>query len=353
MSKTTKTVIVLAIITAALFGLYKHNLIKPTTKVNDEKNMVVNKADKKNTDEKSENDSIIKIVNPASYFCIEQSGLPEIKDQKAYCKLSNGDSVELWENFYANTKEQNKDIASSKDLMEKNEDLNVIGDKIVGYYDVKNGKIGKLHTTKYTENYSADIQKIVDYVEKVMPEKYYKQIRYIEVAISKMEKMDAYAAQINKKNDTWILSINLPRTIKDGKIIDNFYPVLVHELTHVEGLNGEQMDANAKNTYVAGEGTLKTDSPLNQFYKKFWEEKGKEYTELGVEKTYKKYPNDFVNEYSSTNVIEDFAESYAYFVTGKPIESGDESGLAKQKFEFFKQFPKLMELKEDYVNRVK
>lgn len=112
-------------------------------------------------------------------------------------------------------------------------------------------------------------------------------------------------AYVEPFDDTgkWVYSINLGTYEKEDereKLV-----TIVHELAHIVSLNKEELNQNTTcNTLKLDEGCSNADSHINIFWNKFWQNQ--------KDGEYKK--DDFVSEYASSNVVEDFAESFAYFV---------------------------------------
>ena len=105
---------------------------------------------------------------------------------------------------------------------------------------------------------------------------------------------------------------------------------------------------------MVADGCAKSDSYINIFYQKFWADIISEWDEMQYIENedefldqsdlfYDKYQNRFLTIYSSTNIDEDIAESWAAFVLrDKPK---DET-MFEQKILFFYDFPELVDLRE-------
>ncbi|MBL8097614.1 MAG: hypothetical protein JNK81_00420 [Anaerolineales bacterium] len=157
---------------------------------------------------------------------------------------------------------------------------------------------------------------------------------------------------------------------------------LVHEYAHLLTLNDTQASvdeeiyndptnlnlqiekaATCKN-YFTGAGCSYPDSYVNAFYNNFWIDVNDEWqaidrlqynedgTELADDFTpyynalfnfYLTHQDQFVDDYSTTHLAEDIAESFTYFVfSPKPV--GD--SIIDQKILFFYDYPELVELRE-------
>ena len=64
---------------------------------------------------------------------------------------------------------------------------------------------------------------------------------------------------------------------------------------------------------------------------------------------YEKYQSRFVNQYASTDPVEDIAESWTAFVS-RPTPSGN--SVAEQKIKFFSQFPESIELRYQFIKSI-
>ena len=163
-------------------------------------------------------------------------------------------------------------------------------------------------------------------------------------ALSPNELSDKYIEQFdvykNEKDDTiafvddedgngkWRIAIN--DTVYRKQNEREQYMSLIHELAHIISLNKDQMLFNYTSenngvrkcfTLYLDEGCLKEDSYLYKFYTNFkndiW---GK--SEVEIKKIisnykaddYHDYNNSFITDYAATNEVEDFAESFTYFV---------------------------------------
>ncbi len=106
-------------------------------------------------------------------------------------------------------------------------------------------------------------------------------------------------------------------------------------------------DTSNQNLYTVEEGTLKKDAYLNQYYHKFWaplmDEFSDVYSEDDAIRFYENHRDEFVTEYAASNPSEDFAESFAYFISDdKPTDGSVKS----QKILFFYQYPELVAMRD-------
>jgi hypothetical protein len=145
---------------------------------------------------------------------------------------------------------------------------------------------------------------------------------------------DSVAYVTDEEGDgTWQVAINLP-TYNEVELSEK-KTTLVHELAHIISLNSSQVKpANSCKALLLDEGCAKEDSYINVFNEKFWKNiKNPKYSS-----------EKFVTEYATTDVTEDFAESFSYFVLGKGKESLGAS-VRDQKVSLFYSYPELVTIR--------
>lgn len=135
-------------------------------------------------------------------------------------------------------------------------------------------------------------------------------------------------------NWKWHMAINLPAhqnsDIKEQKA------TIIHELSHIITLNNDQMNSSngVCGAYETDEGCTKASSYLNQFYQTFW----KNVTNPSFDE------QQFVTDYATTNVEEDIAESFAFFI----LESNHQTNTTRnQKVHFFNTFSELVTMRQE------
>ena len=150
--------------------------------------------------------------------------------------------------------------------------------------------------------------------------------------------------------------------------------ILVHEFGHVITLNTDQIPSSdyyfswnqnpaVCNEFLTPDGCSLPDSYINRFYQNFWKDIFDEWRET-VEKPiihhpdefyelvnqfYVKHPDQFVREYASTNIKEDLAESFMYFVM-EPKPTG--SDIVSQKILFFYDFPEAVLIRQQMIQNI-
>jgi hypothetical protein len=152
---------------------------------------------------------------------------------------------------------------------------------------------------------------------------------------------------------------------------------LIHEFGHLLTLNADQVPpgqgifsrrdhgkvhdlaVSLCPSYYPGEGCSRTNSYINQFYQRFWVNIYEEWNEIDhieddrayyekLNRFYEQYQDQFLTSYAATDPAEDIAESWAYFIFA-PKPQGDTIG--EQKVLFFYQYPHLVSLRNEIVNR--
>lgn len=182
----------------------------------------------------------------------------------------------------------------------------------------------------------------------------------------------AWVVQSTRDPDKWQVGFDL---------LDSDYPpylaeALIHETGHLLTLNTLQMPFNDLHFYVYDEeqkafrgcpqyaqdsGCSAPYSYINLFYERFWKDIYAEWTEIEKEaqKTesfeeylsimegfYDDHDALFLNSYAATNIHEDTAESFSYFVlNARP--AGD--SVPEQKVDFYYDFPELVEYRHQII----
>lgn len=137
---------------------------------------------------------------------------------------------------------------------------------------------------------------------------------------------------------------------------------LIHEYGHLLTLNQEQVNTAgaACSTYEPQEGCSDSNSYLNAFYEQFWtdllpqileieqESDDDRYYDL-LDEFYQAHSDQFISDYAATNLEEDIAESWAHFVLD---QKPDGDTIAEQKVLFFYDYPELVELRRQIIQRI-
>jgi hypothetical protein len=163
-------------------------------------------------------------------------------------------------------------------------------------------------------------------------------------------------------------------------LLDSDYPAyladtLVHETAHLLTLNNSQIPSDENFYYYDGKqeeflqckqyathgGCSLPESYINLFYREFWKDSYHEWWELEQEaqnaetsdeyfqvmdRFYENHQDWFVNSYAATDLEEDMAESFAYFVL-HPRPSGNT--IYEQKINFYYEFPELVDYRKQMI----
>lgn len=164
--------------------------------------------------------------------------------------------------------------------------------------------------------------------------------------------IESYVIYANPKSDTlafvsdddangkWTISINLP--VYKSVDLREKKTTLVHELAHIISLNSSQITVkkSCQNLYL-NEGCANNTSYIQTFWLKYWKDISNP-----------KYDgNKYVTQYATTNVAEDFAETFASFVIGKhQTELGDT--IRDQKIKSLYSYTYLIQIRDDMRNQL-
>ncbi|MEC1180247.1 putative zinc-binding metallopeptidase [Metasolibacillus meyeri] len=147
----------------------------------------------------------------------------------------------------------------------------------------------------------------------------------------------AYVQQYDDSGQYWTLGMNK----ENIELASETMITYIHEYAHYLSLkDGEQniwveLDA-CEDILIEDEGCFYEDAYLVYFYEQFWQRPSE-------------YENDYVSEYATSSVFEDFAESFAHFVlTPQPVEL---KTLADEKIAFFYEWEYFVELRAQILTR--
>jgi hypothetical protein len=250
-------------------------------------------------------------------------------------------------------------------------DLNLV------YYEVKDGQLGKpqfLYVPEAFKPFQQDTnsqQTIWRYASSLLPPDQLKWISGFEIF-----KSSNYSGRVSPggsyQDDRthWTLGIELEYA-QDP--VDVTY-TLVHEYGHMLSLNTDQIpesdfyyswlqDPTHCKQLATPYGCSKSDSYMNQFYQYFWTDLLEEWektvdgpgmdtpkeADALVQKFYDKHSKRFVDDYAATNIDEDFAETFMYFVL---LPKPEEGGSINQKIRFFYKFPELVALRQQMIQNI-
>jgi hypothetical protein len=184
--------------------------------------------------------------------------------------------------------------------------------------------------------------------------------------------------QISDDPTHWVLEIDIA-DLADKNLLTF---TLIHEYAHILTLNATQMEPDqelvndpynpdlqikksaACPNYFTGMGCSHADAYINIFYKRFWTDINDEWEKTdalqydtedytpyykSLHQFYTAHQDQFVDDYAVTHPAEDIAESFTYFVFA-PKPTGN--SIKEQKIAFFYEYPELVRLRENILNRV-
>jgi hypothetical protein len=171
------------------------------------------------------------------------------------------------------------------------------------------------------------------------------------------------------KVNLYVDPIDIINNYKNRK--DVLISTLIHESSHWLARNKDQStnllcqsDQNEEfiktrdesllncNTYLTDDYTcLEETSYLFQFYELFWVERDPTPVENWEEREtiFAENPNSFVSVYATTELEEDFAESFKSYILDSPAQSNT---LAEEKILFFDQFDEIKEIKNHFQEKM-
>lgn len=285
------------------------------------------------------------------------------------CYLDNGEAIPLFASLMDGVTEYNED--SEENLLDD--------EYLLVSYSVEGDE---LSSPSY-ENVSPDLenaqndtatQKMIwNYYAAMIPEEAREVLVGYKVFTDGQGGSLAMVEQAKSDPSRWLLNVDIADS---GDLRDLTY-TLIHEYGHLLTLNEDQIDINEDifynpedddlyseaeescPTYFTGEGCAKSSSYIYKFYDEFWSGFYDEWSEINyiedddeyydaLDNFYYKYEDQFVTDYAATNVGEDIAESWTFFVIS---EKPTGSTIAEKKILFFYQFPELVQLREQIVAR--
>jgi hypothetical protein len=150
---------------------------------------------------------------------------------------------------------------------------------------------------------------------------------------------------------------------------------LIHEEGHLLTLNSEQVppsealfrfpdnktvyeqEAAACKQYFTGEGCSNSGSYMNEFFQRYWSNFFAEWQKTQGQDVqrdllfdfYSVHADQFLTSYAATSPEEDIAESWAFFLLSPRPEP---TSIANQKILFFYEYPELVALRQEILNRL-
>lgn len=175
----------------------------------------------------------------------------------------------------------------------------------------------------------------------------FQSITQFEVYFDEEDTTLASVESLDDTNSTWLFSINYTAVTEFSELV----PTIVHEYAHILGLADDQTTTESEDSTIASscqplfivEGCLMADSYLGAFFAAFWQNSGDyigdaDRDEDQATQYFIGRENDFVSEYATTNVVEDFAESFMTYTVEQPTGG---TTIKARKINFFADYPTL------------
>ncbi len=209
------------------------------------------------------------------------------------------------------------------------------------------------------KEYQRDIikhQEIWGLIKKIVVPEYRDKLKEMLIFNGEKENLDAYVVNISNDTKEWRIGVAINYAYnKDYSKSKRLEYNLVHEFAHIIALNSDQVDMDKKKQQCTSYYTLgvctKTDSYMNMFYQEFWKDIAAEHKKLNRLDFYSMNKNKFVSEYASVSPVEDFAETFAFFIT-KDLPESNSLYVKDIKVLFFTKYPELMEMRDTIRNNL-
>ena len=191
-----------------------------------------------------------------------------------------------------------------------------------------------LETNNHTAYYDSQSKMILETIKSTLPLEYDNGFDVVIFDRTNTGSTVAEFANI-KINNKYILIVHLD-SIEMNPIILKYS--LIHEYGHYLTLNDRQYGYDPYSTErKASDGKVPLqNSYLKKFIEIFWNEIPNPYARAYYD------PHRYVREYAASNVKEDIAESFAYFVLFDAQEGYD---MAELKINFFYQYPEMVNIR--------
>ncbi len=216
-----------------------------------------------------------------------------------------------------------------------------------------------------------DTEKIELLLKSLLPEK---DFAFISQIVEESDGQNGDLAHVEKSNEDgskWKLGfdpVDFFTEEGDFKNTKELLTTLIHEYAHIIALNNKQIKhvpdsveyvECEENEKIIDEGCAPSTSYLYKFMAEFWTEELREESyqadlngdsEDFAFELFNERPNDFVSEYAATNAVEDFAESFAFFVTQQTTASVNTAEMKKNWFYKYPEFASLRShMRKEYL----
>ena len=234
-----------------------------------------------------------------------------------------------------NSTDEDTSDTSGNDASYDSNDFTAISEGQITLYGVDGNNLSKL-VDYNVESELLDYQKATEkhqelwnQIVSITPEFYLNKINQFAIFVGDYDSsMDlyetlAYVSPTSEDLSTWQFGIAIDLSYLETftAFDEELNGTIIHELGHIVVLDDTQInpfvEAESCTTYHLEEGCTKETSYMYPFYLKFW---SKIPVDQNAEDTYAAYPNDFLTDYAATNITEDMAETFRYFVlTDEPV----------------------------------
>ncbi|MGM9986827.1 MAG: hypothetical protein ACI35O_06290 [Bacillaceae bacterium] len=218
--------------------------------------------------------------------------------------------------------------------------------------DIEYKSIEGLTSRKLSKPEYEEYQNIWDEIKYILPNEELKNFDELHFATDGKENELASVTMNNEQGSRWIMSLD-PKDVETKGDKTVFYETILHEYFHYVSLNNKQVtytyDYNMEN--YCEEGMVSNyRSYINEFYNQFWEELlDNRNVDRDNHYFYERHKDSFVNEYASTDPVEDLAETFSYFVLKDKPTSND---IKDEKIKFFYEYKELVQLRDELRNKI-
>lgn len=197
-------------------------------------------------------------------------------------------------------------------------------------------------------------QLIWDLTRKIIPLSHRNKVDKFLIYTGESSQTAGFVNPINNDLSKWRMGIAIDYAFEGGfNANKELSHTIIHEFGHILSLNNAQVNASVAegncNGFHLQEGCAKQGSYLHAIYTRFWADIYAEYRDkhkegqTRMDQFYRKYQDHFVTEYASTNLVEDFAEVFAVFVSQN--QKPPASSIANKKVLMLYEYPELVDLR--------
>ncbi len=199
-------------------------------------------------------------------------------------------------------------------------------------------------------------QEIWGLIKKIVIPEYRNKLKEMLIFNGEKENLDAYVVNISKDTKEWRIGVAINYAYnKDYSKSKRLEYNLVHEFGHIVALNNDEVNLEKDEKQCVSYYTLgvctKPDSYMNLFYQEFWKDMMAEYKNGRNIDFYRNNKEKFVSKYASVSPVEDFAETFACFIT-KDLPDSNSLHIKDIKVLFFTKYPELMKMRDTIRNNL-